>query len=210
MAVLSVAAMPLFAFIPRHDALAFFRSQTPDAIRHSSDALYGDLPGRVGGLVPYYGQAADVRDIAANAKNVAAAPSNKDADIGSTVMERDCLSNAMNLDKVIAEIIFLPLRLTREDGKSMHMILAELGYATIRNKISIELILHGILQNPEMIQGWLEYSSDKRTSNGWYFKIGNDHEYIVGSVDCKKVDKFINVSEACATFIKRELECIIT
>jgi RHS repeat-associated protein len=47
------------------------------------DGGWGQTAGEiVGGLVPLYGQFADARDIAANARNVAADPSDKDAWIG--------------------------------------------------------------------------------------------------------------------------------
>jgi hypothetical protein len=63
---------------------------------------------------------------------------------------------------------------------------------------------------PEVVDGWLRWSEDKRWSPAWYFSIADDDSCVVGyySTDETRQTKtiFDNPFNACAAFIIHELE----
>ena len=77
---------------------------------------------------------------------------------------------------------------------------------------SPDLVTESLKKNQEVINEWLIYSSDKRTSSGWYFKENDKHnKYIVGYLSsgnrCNET-VFSNIVDACTMFIMREIEDI--
>ena len=57
----------------------------------------------------------------------------------------------------------------------------------------------------------VDLSEDKRTTSGWYFIQYEKGNYIVGyfpsNADMKAIE-FVDIKEACAAFIKKEIEDI--
>jgi len=72
-------------------------------------------------------------------------------------------------------------------------------------------IFEMIAIHPEYIKDWLQFSGDKRTSESWYFRETDNGRSIVGyypDMTDKKFKVYSNINEACAAFIKLELEGI--
>ncbi|MDR0715109.1 MAG: hypothetical protein LBF89_12785 [Bacteroidales bacterium] len=115
--------------------------------------------------------------------------------------------------QVVKNIIFLPKRFYTERDVSMYSLLKESGYFELHNQISETDIIGDIIQHPECIDQWLILSADKRCSSGWYFEQMNNDKYIIGyyppsSQENLKTMEYLNKFEACAAFIKREIEDI--
>jgi hypothetical protein len=64
--------------------------------------------------------------------------------------------------------------------------------------------------HPELIDDWLTYSADKRTSSGWFFQ--DDDVVTVGYFEADRgishEQHFSDRLQACAEFIMREIESI--
>ena len=108
---------------------------------------------------------------------------------------------------IIKKIIFLPETFAIANV-SVYSLLKESGYFEIYEQVSETDIFEMLVQYPECIKQWLSFSEDKRSSSGWYFKQGDNGEYIVGIQGNVKTINYLDEVEACAAFIKREIEDI--
>jgi hypothetical protein len=109
---------------------------------------------------------------------------------------------------MIKQIIEIPKEFKRKKDISIFQLLVNTGYIKNKNDINIEDIKKELKEKPELIQFWLNYSEDKRTSGGWYLLKKNDSTFIVGNIDGRSKSIFTDCFDACATFIKKEIEAI--
>ncbi len=117
----------------------------------------------------------------------------------------------MDINKIILKIIPLPATYHLVRNQSIYSLLQETGYFEMHDQGDELKILGMITVHPEYIKDWLQYSDDKRTSSGWYFRETDNGRSIVGyypDMTDKKFKVYSNINEACATFIKLELEQI--
>ena len=117
----------------------------------------------------------------------------------------------MNLYNVIHNCVYLPETFYKVMNKSMHTLLLESGYFNYNDKVTVELINKELQKHPDCVDQWLQYSEDKRTSNGWYIYKNEKGVYVVaymGELSERSKLEFVNVVEACAHYMKLELEMI--
>lgn len=118
----------------------------------------------------------------------------------------------MEMSNVVAGLIFIPRKHQHLGNVSMYNLLKETDYFKAHDQITEASIHEELSKHPECIDEWMRYSEDKRTSSGWYFKQEDEGTYIVGYFADEKGKsiklKFTDRIEACAAFIKRELESI--
>lgn len=113
------------------------------------------------------------------------------------------------ISDIVDKIIKIP-QAYKADNKSAYALLKESGYFENYEDITVDLLKHELIKKPEVVDDWLLWSADKR-SNGWYiledFKDGHqvgayvDKEWITEK-------RYTDLSEACAHFIKMEIEDI--
>ena len=76
-------------------------------------------------------------------------------------------------------------------------------YGELRPTLQESDLLAIVKANPELVEDWLTYSEDKRTSGGWYVlrngQVGQVH--VSGGVI-----QFPSVEEAVAAYVLRELD----
>ena len=119
----------------------------------------------------------------------------------------------MNTSKIIKELIYLPRKFHQIKTQSIVLLLKETGYSEIQNKVEIQEIRDALVSNPECISDWMQYSEDKRTSSGWYFKPKGTDKFVVGYLSegrhsKKHLSEYDNDVDACAIFIKHEIDDI--
>ena len=115
----------------------------------------------------------------------------------------------MQPDDTIKTIISIPDQLKRLGSISVYKLLENIGYFKEFDKISEKNIYEFLLNDSDYSDKWLIYSEDKRTDSGYYFKQDIDGSYVVGYFSDNKyanVQKYKNKLEACAAFIKKEIE----
>ena len=97
----------------------------------------------------------------------------------------------------------------RGRGLSLQQLLSETRYRELRPHIIPATVVAHVTAHPELVEQWLMYSEDKRTSGGWYFT-GEGREWELGRLDSRsrRVDQRRHTSsvEACASYILRELD----
>jgi hypothetical protein len=96
---------------------------------------------------------------------------------------------------------------------SPHSLLVASGYREHRGVITVEMIKTHVSKNPKLIRDWLSYSEDKRGGSKWFLGIDSaSGSFTVGGFphfDPEKNRKtFSDAPEACAVFIKHELDSI--
>jgi hypothetical protein len=93
---------------------------------------------------------------------------------------------------------------------SPYALLQAWSYRELRHEMDVTKIQKHVAQHPELVGHWIGYSEDKRVSSGWYFSADSaEGPFFVGYFpgDPKKT-RFSDGVEACAVFIKHELESI--
>jgi len=114
----------------------------------------------------------------------------------------------MKNNGVIAKICNLPEQLESQKNKSLVQLLKELNIDRKKPTISTEDIEDYLKDNASLIESWILYSMNKRTSESWYFIKENNTKYIVGYLfkdSSKKEFKYSDPAQACAVFIHNEL-----
>jgi hypothetical protein len=86
----------------------------------------------------------------------------------------------------------------------------ESGYEDYRDAIGVSEIRQHLEAHPDLIDHWADYSSNKRCNSGWYF---DDSRYSTGYFSSgtgrSREQVFGERSQACAEFIKHELDSIL-
>ncbi len=112
-------------------------------------------------------------------------------------------------NQLIKDIIFLPKKFYDEGNTSIYSLLKGSGYFELYERVSESGILEVLTQYPECVNQWLDWSENKRTNSGWYFKQDERGKYIVGFfpvIDGLKQIEYSDSKEACADFIIKEIE----
>lgn len=118
----------------------------------------------------------------------------------------------MKKSQIINDNIILPKQFY-EGNISFQTLLKGSGYIEHHNEINEEDILEKLTYHLECINEWLNLSEDKRCCSGWYFKQGDNGKYLVGYYPPQenlKTTEYIDEVEACAAYIKREIEDLRT
>jgi hypothetical protein len=89
-------------------------------------------------------------------------------------------------------------------GLSISEALVRSGYQEIQSDLTESDLVPLLNGNPELVESWIQYSEDKRTSGGWYI-LRKTLE--VGSLaNSQQNRKFDSIAEAVAAYVLFELE----
>jgi hypothetical protein len=120
------------------------------------------------------------------------------------------MPNPRTVQEVVTSICAIPDDFHRRGDVSVVRLLEESGYATFRDAVVIAEIRQHLEAHPDLISSWAGYSEDKRCSSGWYF---DDSRYSTGhfSSDAGRSRELVfgERSQACAEFIKHEIDSIL-
>lgn len=109
-------------------------------------------------------------------------------------------------------IVRLPRTLRAGGDVSMYELATRAGYFEHYDRIGEAVIKQRLRGAPELVDEWLAYSEDKRVGRGWYFRIVPDGGYEIGyygSVAGQHSSRvYADRFEACARFVKQELEAL--
>lgn len=117
----------------------------------------------------------------------------------------------MDKQNILSDIILFPKLYHNQLDKSIYSMLKESGYFEIHNEIRVSDFIKALEEKSENIEYWLTLSENKRTT-GWFFKKNNEEKYTVGYFsmdhDGSHSKEYQDAKEACANFIKSEIEDI--
>jgi hypothetical protein len=95
----------------------------------------------------------------------------------------------------------------RGEGVSLRQALSRVDYLEARRQFVPQDLVPLLQAHGELIDQWIMYSQDKRTSGGWYVTEAGE----VGQVDDPNSRmRFASVEEAVAEYIVRELDFWVT
>ena len=118
----------------------------------------------------------------------------------------------MNKSEMLEQIATVPRRFHSLGNVSIFSLVKATGYFGFHDHVSEGDIRAALARCPECISEWMQYSEDKRTSSGWYVTHNDEECYEVGYIteraDCQQRVAYSNCTDACAAFVKHELECI--
>jgi predicted GNAT superfamily acetyltransferase len=115
------------------------------------------------------------------------------------------------MNEIVENIIRLPAMYNAYGDISLQTLLSQTGYNDNYKNIMIKDILAGLNEDPVLADSWLTYSNDKRSRAGWYLRDRGDSRYQVGyypETEAIPMREYTNLNQACAVFIKQELEDI--
>jgi hypothetical protein len=120
------------------------------------------------------------------------------------------MPNPHTIQKVVKSICAMPVDFHRRGDVSVVRLLEESGYEASRDAIGVAEIRQHLEAHPRLISSWAGYSDDQRCSSGWYFddsrcSIG----YFSSSAGTSREQVFGERSQACAEFIKHEVDSIL-
>ena len=119
------------------------------------------------------------------------------------------MSTSPIVQDVVQKVCAIPADFHRRGDVSVLYLLEESGYDTVRDAVTVAIIQQHLQAHPDLIDVWAGYSDDKRCSSGWFF---DDRRYTTGhyssSAGRSQEQVFTERSQACAEFIKHELESI--
>src|SRR5262245_35348557 len=91
-------------------------------------------------------------------------------------------------------------------GRSLRDLLRLTRYRDLRAELSEAALEAWIEQRPYVVQQWLMWSADKRTSGGFYLLNPADGKWVIGQVPSSTTETFATGSAATAEYILRELD----
>lgn len=101
------------------------------------------------------------------------------------------------------------------ENKSPFALLKETGYFELHDEISVADIREALIRNSACVEEWMQYVDDLRCPSSWYFDFDDDeNQYEVGFFDINTDPnrsnrvQYENATDACAAFIKHEIESI--
>ena len=114
--------------------------------------------------------------------------------------------------EVLDRIIHVPGNFHRLGNISVFNLINEAQYLEVRDRVSEQDISDALTRYPEVLDDWMQYSEDKR-SMGWYIVERPKGAFLVGYIGDRGVGEsltFANRKDACAAFIKREVDAILS
>jgi hypothetical protein len=90
-------------------------------------------------------------------------------------------------------------------GLSLRQLIEESGYRALRPRLRASQLEALIESEPALVDDWLAYSEDKRTSHGWGFGTAPAGGWLVDGPEGAR-EVFASRVAACAEFVLRELD----
>ena len=117
----------------------------------------------------------------------------------------------MAIGSLINEIISFPLKFNNLEDISLYSFLKEIGYFKHYNEVYENDVAKTLIQHPECINAWLNWSENKRVTSGWYIQNQENGHYVVGyypSYEGNTQIFYSDITNACAAFIIKEIEAV--
>lgn len=119
----------------------------------------------------------------------------------------------METNEIAEKIISIPVVLNDGSDITSHSVLRDTGYFESPSSITVKILAKALGKKPEYIDSWLNWSDNKRTVAGWYFIRTKSGTFEVGFFpkhDGPDPIEYSEILQACANFIKHEIEDIRT
>lgn len=109
---------------------------------------------------------------------------------------------------MIADLCELPARLKKRGNVSVWQLVQDSGYKTNPELLTVRAVKDYLASHKDLIEDWLMYSRDKRTTEGWYIKGLGFGLFTVGYYPGGPTKVCLNRRSACAEFIVQEIRSV--
>jgi len=109
---------------------------------------------------------------------------------------------------VVAKICDLPVQFKVRGNVSVVDLVAASGYPAAPEALTVTAVSAYLREHPDLIEAWLTYSEDKRTSSGWYVSQRSSGTFEIGYHPQGERISVSDRATACAEFIVREVRSI--
>lgn len=103
----------------------------------------------------------------------------------------------------------MPSEFHRRGDVSILRLVEDSDYRAHQNVISVADFQKHLQTHPELIVDWYVYSDNKRTTSGWYFDYAARQVGYHSGSRPERQQTFDDVTQACAAFIKYEMDSIV-
>jgi hypothetical protein len=107
-------------------------------------------------------------------------------------------------DERFARICDLPAAFRRGEGSIGDIVRAS-GYAELRGGFAARELADYLRERPALVEQWVAYSEDKRTSDGWYLRPPWAVGRLTATPPLPREQRYVDLAAACAAFIIAEL-----
>jgi len=104
-----------------------------------------------------------------------------------------------------AKVCDIPAEMRRQSRRSIREIVAASGYRELRGEFPASELAAYLRARPELMEQWVGYSEDKRTSEGWYLRPPNAVGRVTSAPPPQREQRYVDLAAACAAFIIAEL-----
>lgn len=94
----------------------------------------------------------------------------------------------------------------RKGNKSFHRLVHDTGIE--RQVLTETSVASALLSNPELVDDWLGWSEDQRSSPSYYF-LEEKGKYVVGGYPGEEFVEFSDRIAACADFIVKQVKSVL-
>jgi hypothetical protein len=109
---------------------------------------------------------------------------------------------------MIARVCALPVEYEAREDVSIFRLVEESGYVSARATLTVDVVSEYLREHPDLIEAWLGYSEDKRTSSGWYITRRSGAAFEIGYFPQGERISVADPARACAEFVVREIRAI--
>jgi hypothetical protein len=109
---------------------------------------------------------------------------------------------------VVERVCRLPRDFRLLGTKSVVQLAEEIGLPARRDCVTASAVQSRLQAQPELVDDWLRWSADRRSSPAWYFREDGDG-YVVGYHPNGDETRFTDRIRACTQFVLREADAIV-
>jgi hypothetical protein len=113
------------------------------------------------------------------------------------------------VQEVISSVCRMSSDFHRRSDVSILRLAEESDYRAHQTAIAVEDLQQYLQAHQELVGEWYVYSDNKRTSSGWYFDHAARRVGYYSGTRREREQTFDDVTQACAVFIKHEIDSII-
>ena len=110
----------------------------------------------------------------------------------------------MDTDNIVTKICRMPIDFRNRGDVSMIQLLEESGYIESRKEIVKKNILEYVKMDINIVDAWISYSDDQRSTPSWYFT-GEKVAHLTREGKSENEMHFDDPAEGCAAYIEKML-----
>ncbi len=111
------------------------------------------------------------------------------------------------MSDVIAAVCRIPIDFYADDVSTLALVRGS-GYEAARSELTVDHLVDHFSTHPELVDAWLAWSEDNRSSPAWYIEAIGSRDYEVGyyTTGRQLQFRFKDRVRACSEFVAHYLE----